>query len=139
MGSGLGLYIQIFLTALTVAFIFVATFSLFSQFLGYPVEASICAFYAIFTCLCLLHTHIPYGIEGRQTLFKLIKAMCFPGNSVLFSEVLVADALTSVSKVLKDFGTSLCVLYIYFRGGNIVDIHDWAMIGIALLASLPYW
>jgi hypothetical protein len=58
--------------------------------------------------------------------------------SVLLSQVLLADALTSISKVLKDFGTYLVVMYAMSQGRNVIEFHDSAMVVVAMFASLPF-
>lgn len=41
-------------------------------------------------------------------------------------------------QVLKDLGTYLVVLLAALQGRSIIDLHDRAMILVAILASLPY-
>ena len=104
---------------------------------GYRVEIGISVFYITVAMLALL-PNLP-GHENRTHFYRLLRVVFFPGSSISFPEVLLADALTSVSKVLKDLGVTLVALYAYSTNQSLVGLHDEAMIIIALLASLPYW
>jgi len=77
--------------------------------------------------------------ESMNHIWRLLRLCFLPGATITFSEVLFADALTSLSKVFKDMGTTIIAVYCYANGTNILDLHNHAMILIALLASLPYW
>lgn len=79
------------------------------------------------------------GKDNQTTFYKLLKVVFSPHNTITFPEVLLADALCSISKLLKDFGTTAVTVYAYFRRENIIVYHDSAMILVALLASLPFW
>jgi hypothetical protein len=132
-------YASIFIHACALTVLYVCVFGILSKFSGYRVEVSISVYYGLVGLLCAVHTHLP-GHENRSALFRLIRLMLFPGTSVTFAEVVLADALTSVSKVLKDFGMSLVVVYAYFfMEKDVVVLHNSAMIFVALLASVPYW
>lgn len=79
------------------------------------------------------------GEECRTSFNRLLKTVFLPGAVITFPEVLLADALCSVSKVFKDFGTTLVAIYAAFAHHNILEYHNSAMILVALLASLPFW
>jgi hypothetical protein len=105
--------------------------------LGFPIETSISMFY--FLMLLLMMLPLPTAFAETRTSFWLLLRNCFiPGTSIHFSEVLLADCLTSLSKVLKDMGISLFAVWAFMRTDSIVDYHNYAMVCIALLASLPY-
>ena len=55
-----------------------------------------------------------------------------------FIEVLLADALTSLSKVFKDFGITIITLHAYFQDVSITTYHNQGMILLALLATVPF-
>ncbi len=76
----------------------------------------------------------------RAHFFRIMKQIFFPGSVITFPEVLVADALCSMSKPLKDFGLTLLLFYAQTarNGENPVVYHDIGMILIACLASLPF-
>ena len=59
-------------------------------------------------------------------------------SCVPFVEILLADALCSLSKVFKDAGTTIIVIYAFLTGTNITDYHYSGMVLVALLASLPF-
>jgi hypothetical protein len=68
-----------------------------------------------------------------------MKLVFFPGSTISFPEVLAADALCSVSKLLKDFGVTLVVFLSHvILIQDSVTYHDNGMIVIAFLASLPF-
>jgi hypothetical protein len=69
----------------------------------------------------------------------LLYLVFFPNGTVTFPEVLLADALTSMSKVLKDFGVTLIVIYSKITGTDIIALHDVGMIIVAIFASIPFW
>jgi len=126
----------IFGAALLLSVEYALSMTIFSTSLGFTIETGVSVFYALLVLIVFLP--LPFA-ETRTGFLKLLKACFFPVGSVSFSEVLLADAMTSVSKVLKDFGTSIVVVYAYYRAQDVVDLHNYAMIMIALLASLPYW
>lgn len=108
-----------------------------STILGVNIEFGIVIFYICISLLCILPIN---NIETiRSTFFRLIKVVFFPINNITFSEVLLADALTSISKIFKDISISILLLYCYFSNENIVDYHNVGIVAIALLSSLPYW
>lgn len=111
--------------------------TLFANLLGMTVETGVLLFYIIL----LLLTLIPKapGQEVRLSFFRLIKLVFFPLNSITFSEVLLADALTSISKILKDIGITIIAVTSQLSNTNIVNHHEIGMIVVALLASLPFW
>ena len=59
-------------------------------------------------------------------------------DKIAFVEVLCADALCSLSKVLKDLGVTIIVLVASFNNVPVYNMHEGGMILIALLASLPF-
>eukprot|EP01035_Chromulina_nebulosa_P037110 gene37110-50063_t len=86
---------------------------------------------------------LPFASEGndtRNSFFRLVRLIFMPLSSITFPEVLLADAFTSISKVLKDFGVFLVKSYAEVSGIDDVKLfHESAMMLIALLASLPFW
>ena len=126
----------------------------FTSGLGWTIEHGITWFYIIAVLVYILpyiytisnpkagtSTSIyPTFMEEHKTTFnRLLRTVFFPGSTITFPEVLLADAMTSVSKVLKDFGTTLVAVYAIITRKNVIDLHDSAMILVALLASLPFW
>ena len=79
------------------------------------------------------------GEDARINFFRLLKVCFFPGAKISFSEIVLTDALTSLSKVFKDLGVTCITLYCQFAGEEILEQHDTGMILIGLLASLPFW
>ena len=65
-----------------------ATMTLFSTVLGMTVESGIFLFYFFILILFLL-PRIP-GQETKSSLFRLIKVVLFPSNTISFPEVLLA-------------------------------------------------
>ena len=104
---------------------------------GLSVEFGIGLFY-----MCLILSFYSPWIPHKEN-FESFGSLChlvfFPSSSITFPEVLLADALTSLSKVFKDFGVTLVVVYARLTGTHILFAHDTGMIIVALLASLPYW
>lgn len=80
-----------------------------------------------------------FGQDHQYSFYRLLRTVIFPGHTVTFPEVLLADALCSVSKVLKDFGTTVVVIYAALQQKDIIVFHDSAMIIVALFASIPFW
>lgn len=78
-------------------------------------------------------------IFPRAYFFRIMKQIFVPGAVITFPEILVADALTSVSKIMKDVGVTIVVFYAHvMQGESPVVYHDHAMLLIAVLASLPF-
>ena len=120
-----------------LAIIYSLAMTLFANMLGMTVETGIFLFYAILLLLVIL-PRVP-GHDIRSSFFRLVKLVFFPINSITFSEVLLADAMTSMSKVLKDIGITIIALISQFSSTSIVDHHETGMVLVALLASLPFW
>jgi hypothetical protein len=120
--------------ALGIAYSVIVTF--LANTLEWSVETGVSCFYAIFLFVHFIPS-FP-GIESRTHFYRVLKLCFFPGASITFPEILLADALCSLSKVLKDIGTSLVAVFSHFDGTSIVDHHDNAMILVAVLASLPF-
>ena len=124
----------------TGAFLFILyalIMNIVSHWGGYSVEIGISVFYSTVLLLAVL-PNLP-GHENRAHFYRLLRVVVFPGSSITFPEVLLADALTSVSKVLKDLGVTAVALYAFSTGQSLVGLHDEAMIIVAVLASLPFW
>lgn len=114
--------------------------TIFSTSFGLTIETSITCFY-LFLFIVIMLPNIPFA-DTRNNFFRLLKLVFIPSSYscvVSFPEILLADALTSMSKVFKDFGITVVVLYAYANRLHPVEYHDQAMILIALLASLPFW
>lgn len=73
----------------------------------------------------------------RKASLKVLRSVFFPGNSISFSEIMLADALTSLSKVFKDVGVTVIAMYAYMQGTAVVEYHEQGMLLVACLASLP--
>lgn len=127
----------IFSTAIFLAVQYAFNMTIFSNALGLTIEAGISFFYLLLVVF-LLVPRTP-GLENRNLFFRLVLQVFTPSGTVSFAEVILADAFTSISKVLKDLGVTIVAVVAYFFGTDIVDYHSNAMIGIALLASLPFW
>lgn len=128
----------IFYSSLTLLTIYGFIMTLFSRTFGLSIESGISTFYLLmFVFLILPINRIP-GRENRLSFFRLFKSILFPSGIVSFSEILLADALTSLSKVFKDFGISLYCLLAYYNKAYPIEFHDQAMILIAALASFPF-
>lgn len=110
--------------------------TMFSNALGWTIELGMMLFY-IFAVVSQFLPFVP-GADNRNAFFRLSKAIFLPGGTISFPEVILADALTSLSKVLKDFGTTVVAIYAHTSGKDILDYHDSSMILVALLASLPF-
>lgn len=123
-------YAGIFATILYVSCITIVI-NLFKQ----PVELGITIFYILLFFSFLT----PIWGEIKLSLFRLLRTVIFPSSVITFPEVILADALTSLSKVLKDFGTTIVVIYSYSQGSSPIDYHTQAMLFVAFLTSLPFW
>lgn len=104
---------------------------------GFSVEFGIGMFYSVLSLSCFLPWI--YGQENVESFGTLLKQVFFPSSTISFPEVLLADALTSLSKVFKDFGVTCVVIYAQLTGTPILSTHDAGMLLVAILASLPYW
>ena len=136
-GFPAGPFAFIFSTAVFLCTLYAMHMTLFATSLGLTIETAIGLFYLLIACvLCI--PRIPFA-ESMNHIWRLLRLCFFPGATISFSEVLLADALTSMSKVFKDFGVTMVAVYCYANGRNILDFHNHAMILIAVLASLPYW
>jgi len=119
---------------LTVAFAVSMTF--FTNMMGFTVELSISLFYSLLLFIFCLSS-LP-GHETKASFFRLLRTIVFTGSTISFPEVLLADALCSLSKVFKDFGVTIIAVYASLSGAPIVDLHEQGMIICALLASVPF-
>lgn len=127
----------IFTTALFLCTLYAVHMTVFSTSLGLTIETAIGLFYLLVgAILCI--PKMPFA-ESMNHIWRLLRLCFMPGATISFSEVLFADALTSLSKVFKDLGTTVVAIYCFSNSTNILDLHNHAMILIALLASLPYW
>jgi hypothetical protein len=82
--------------------------------------------------------HFYYAIiENRSSFFHLLHKCIFPGKTISFSEIVFADALTSLSKVFKDIGVTIITIFAYIKNENVVIYHEEGMLLIAFLASIP--
>lgn len=129
-------YSFIVTTSLFLGTVYAFGMTVFSNTLGLTIESALTIFY-LFIIFIHMIPSLP-GVENRSSFFRLVKLVFFPLNTITFSEVLLADAFCSLSKVLKDFGVMLVAVYSYFNGTDILMHHDNAMMLVALLASLPF-
>jgi hypothetical protein len=108
-----------------------------SSALGWGIEIGM-----FFFCILILLLHtIPSlpGSEYQSSFYRLLRIVIFPMTTISFPEVLLADALCSLSKVLKDVGTTMITIWAFLRQEDVIVYHDMAMILVALFASLPFW
>ena len=70
--------------------------------------------------------------------FRLLRQAIFPSSAVKFPEILLADALCSLSKVFKDLGVTLIVIYAGFTNVPVVSLHENGVLLVAIMASFPY-
>jgi hypothetical protein len=117
--------------------LYALSMTVFSTTIGLTIEAGITIFYVLLLVMLSI-PRLPFS-EALNHIWRLLKLSFLPGNTVTFPEVLIADALTSLSKVLKDLGVTAVAVYCYANGTSMLDLHDQSMILIAVLASLPYW
>ena len=110
-----------------------------STLLNLSIESGILIFYISLLGLFILPTNFIPENESKTHFMKLCKLIFFPATSIHFTEVLFADALTSLSKVCKDFCITLISFYAYFTNTDIVSYHYVGMILVALFASFPFW
>lgn len=116
--------------------LYALSMTIFSTTLGLTIETGITIFYMILAMgLCI--PRLPFA-ESMNNIWRLLKLCFLPGATISFPEVILADALTSLSKVLKDLGVTAVAVYCAVNNTNIIDLHDQSMILIAILASLPY-
>ena len=94
-------------------------------------------FYGIIFILALA-PRAPWS-EERTFWSRFIKQIFLPVGSIAFPEIVFADALCSMSKLFKDFGVTIVVMYAKYKDASIVDYHNFAMIFVAILASVPFW
>ena len=111
--------------------------TLVSNVMGMSVETGVSLFYVVIALLFVL-PGFP-SQDTRSSFFRLLRTCFFPGTSVTFPEVLLADAMTSISKALKDLGVTIVAVYAQTSSTPVVNYHTEGMILVALLASLPFW
>ena len=116
--------------------LYAVVMTLLSNSMGYSIVTGVTIFYLLVVIVHFLP--ISTGADSRSSFYRLLRSVCLPMGVVTFPEVLMADALTSISKVLKDFGTYLVVIYASVQGRDIIEYHNHAMILVACLASLPF-
>lgn len=88
---------------------------------------------------------IPQGIvdsmninENKNSFMRLLRMIFIPNNMISFPEIVLADAMTSMSKVFKDVGITIIAIYSSVTNTPIITYHNEGMILIALLAALPF-
>lgn len=128
---------NIFITAILLTVGYALNMTLLSTGLNFSVESGVTTFYFIIFIISML-PNLP-GQEMRHQFFRTFLKVFFPGTTISFPEVLLADALTSMSKVFKDIGVTLIALYAHHTSSDIVIYHETGMIIMALLTALPYW
>jgi EXS family len=116
--------------------LYAATMTVITSVLGSSVETGIVLFYGLILLIAVL-PGLP-GNDNKVSFLRLLKLCFFPGTTISFSEVLLADALTSLSKVFKDIGITAVVVYSQQARTDIIDHHDFGMILVAVLASTPF-
>lgn len=77
-------------------------------------------------------------VENKGKFFRLCRNVVWPGQTVAFSEIVFADALTSLSKVFKDAAITIIAVYSSMTQTPIADLHEQGMILVAVLASIPF-
>lgn len=122
-------------TALFYAVLYGFHMTYVTQYIGIDVEYGVMAFYAF-----VLLSFAPFfpGHESRMYFVRVMKQIIFPGSKVTFPEIMMADALCSLSKLFKDLGITIVMLYSGVYGGSGVTYHNQAMIFVAILSSLPF-
>lgn len=126
----------VFIVAVFLAVMYAMNMTIMSTVLRFSVETGVMTFYFVFLVLALFPFN--YGQELRASFWRLLKLVFSPSSSITFPEVLLADAMTSLSKVFKDIGVTLVAIYAQFSSTDIVVYHWEGMILVAILASLPY-
>lgn len=82
---------------------------------------------------CLLETH---RREHTALFFTSLAGVFFPATDVHFAEVLVADALCSLSRVFAD----VAVTFLLVAKGWGVGYPGWVFCYVpCVFASFPYW
>jgi hypothetical protein len=126
----------VMLTTIFLAMLYTFNMTSLCQFFDMEAEYGVVTFYAFALLSCA--PFLP-GHESRMYFFRILKQIAFPGAKVTFPEIMVADALCSLSKIFKDLGITVVVLYAgVFGGGQSVSYHNQAMILVAFLASIPF-
>ena len=111
--------------------------TLFSNLLGMSIETGVFFFYCALAVI-LIAPRLP-GSDIRGYFYRLLRLVFFPSSTITFPEVLLADALTSMSKVLKDVGVTCVAVYAHYSHSPIGGHHEMGMVLVAALASLPFW
>ena len=114
------------------------TMTLFTNMMGLTVESGVAIFYLVLVLSQMLLPSTLPGQETKASFFRLLRTIVFTGSTISFPEVLLADALCSLSKVFKDFGVTIISIYASASGKSVVDLHEEGMIICALLASVPF-
>eukprot|EP00128_Syssomonas_multiformis_P008027 Colp12_sorted_trinity150504_noHs@1494 len=76
--------------------------------------------------------------QARSYFLNHLRKVFVPSHSVPFSEVLLADGLTSLSKVLTDFVVSGCVFLSDFDAIAFTNSGCTQSLLVPIMASLPY-
>ena len=124
-------------SAIMLGFIYGVIIISFVVIFSFSLEMSLLSYYLLMLMIMMI-PNLP-GQDVRSSLFRLLYQVFFPHTSVSFAEVVLADVLTSLSKVFKDIGFTIMMIYAKITDTNIIDHHESGMILIALLASLPFW
>jgi hypothetical protein len=126
----------VFISAVVLAITYGLSMTLTCNLAGFGIEVGVGVFYVLIT-IAYFVLAFP-GQESLHHFFSVTKQVFVPGSTISFPEVLLADAFTSLSKVFKDFGVTLVVIYSRLNGSLPVMSHDSGMLLIAVLASLPF-
>ena len=126
----------VFLTATALATTYALSMTLICNLAGFGIEIGVGIFYLLVTTTYLFSS-FP-GQESMVHFFSVMKLVFIPSNTISFPEILLADALTSLSKVFKDFGVTVVIIYSRLNSTEAVLSHDSGMLLVAVLASLPF-
>lgn len=126
-----------FMWAFILLALFLVSITVLSNVLDYQIEYTMTIFY-LFGVAAFFIPFIPYQ-DTKSSFFRLLRNCVFPVDKIAFSEVLLADALTSLSKVFKDFGVTLISIFAVMTHQSVIKIHNEAMIVIAIMASAPFF
>ncbi|CAM9848145.1 unnamed protein product [Ectocarpus sp. 6 AP-2014] len=107
-----------------------------SRMLRVPPTVAVGGFYFILGGALLVPLQAPSVRQHTALFFTSLAGVFFPATDVHFAEVLVADALTSLSRVFAD----VAVTFLLVAKGWGMRYPGWAFLYTpCVFASFPYW
>lgn len=125
-------------TAIALSSLYALDITVSTRFFGLSIEFGVGLYYSlVFLVSSFFVSFFPWR-ENYYYLTRLMRSVFMPGSSVSFAEILFADALTSLSKVLRDVGITLIAIYCSLVRTDIIKYHDFGIVLLTVFTAMPF-